>query len=77
MTFTDIVVKLAEYSPWAAVAIFLIMQQRKDYKGVCDRLNEVEDYCKTTLAGLVQRSIEVIDKNNEAIRFCKRNHHEE
>jgi hypothetical protein len=72
MTLAEIFIKFAEYSPWAAVAIYMIWQQRKDYKGVCTRLNEVEDYCKTTLAGLVERTIDVIDKNNDVIRHCKR-----
>jgi len=54
-----------------AIAVFLIYWQAKNYRGVCERLNKVEDYCKTTMAGLVEESIKVIARNNDIATKCQ------
>jgi hypothetical protein len=55
----------------AGLLIYLIWNNRKDYTGVCDRLNAVEDYVKATLVGLVEKTTKTIDKNSAIIQKCK------
>lgn len=74
----DIVVTvLTNYGPFAAISIYFIWQTRKDYAGVCKRLNAVEDWQKTCLCDILlqntralERNNEVIHRNNEAIAKC-------
>jgi hypothetical protein len=56
-----------EYGIYAGVAIYLIYQTRKDYKFVCGRLNEVEDFCRDRLMQTVTHTGEVVERATEAI----------
>lgn len=68
---------LEQHGPWVALAGFLIWSQRKDYRGVCNRLNEVEDYCKDTITKLVEKTTIVIEQNTEIIAKCQRKNHDD
>ena len=72
MTIAQLFEKMFEYGPLAVITLYLIWKQERNYKGVCDRLNHVEDYCKDTLSALVIKSLEVIDRNTDALRHCKK-----
>ena len=62
---------LEQHGPWVALAAYLIWTQRKDYRGVCKRLNKVEDYCKKTLTELLEKTTEALQHNTEIIEKCK------
>lgn len=62
---------LEQHGPWVALACFLIWSQRKDYRGVCNRLNEVEDYCKTTLTDLVKETTAALEMTSELLEKCQ------
>lgn len=62
---------LEQHGPWVGVAVFMIWSQRKDYRGVCQRLNDVEDYCKTTLTKLTEDTTKALQHNSEIIANCQ------
>lgn len=57
----------------AVIAVYMIFQSRKDYKGVCERLNEVEDYVKVKLFNMIKTTTEVIDRNSNILEGCPGN----
>ena len=61
----------------AVIAVYMIFQSRKDYKGVCERLNEVEDYVKVKLFNMIRVTTQVIDRNSNIIENCPYNNHGE
>ena len=68
MTFNDIIMKAFEFGPMAAVAVYLIYRQSVDYKGVCKRLNDVEDWQKGEMSELVKSTVEALNTNSGCIR---------
>jgi hypothetical protein len=69
---------LTQYGPFAAIAFYLIWQTRKDYQGVCRRLNAVEDWQKNFLCDILLQNTRVIEYNNNIITKCqKKNQPEE
>ena len=78
----ELLPKLFEYGPFAALAFALIFymrkDHRKDYEGVTTRLNEVEDYQKTKLTDTLTDNTRVIAENTatmtdvrQVIEKCK------
>lgn len=65
-----VVAALTNYGPFAAISIYFIWQTRKDYAGVCKRLNAVEDWQKTVLCDILTHTSRVIERNNEIISKC-------
>lgn len=64
----DIIIEIIkEYGIYAGVAIYLIYSTRKDYSGACNRLNTVEDFCRTKLMDTVERTNGVIERNTDAL----------
>lgn len=61
---------LKTYGPFAAISIYFIWQTRKDYSGVCKRLNEVEDWQKSVLCDILVKTSRVIERNVEAMTKC-------
>jgi len=62
---------LTQYGPFAAIAIYLIWQTRKDYQGVCRRLNAVEDWQKNFLCDILVQNTKAIECNNNIIAKCQ------
>ena len=68
---TELLPKLFEYGPFAALAFALIFymrkDHRKDYEGVTTRLNEVEDYQKNKLTDTLTENTKVIAENTSTM----------
>ena len=56
---------IKEYGVFAALTVFLVWKQSRDYTGVCRRLNLVEDYVKNTLVDLVKETTKALNRVNE------------
>ena len=59
---------IQQYGIFAGMTIYFIWQTRKDYKGVCERLNSVEDYVKNTLVSLVSETKAVLEDAIDTIK---------
>ena len=60
----DYLTNVVNDGPAWVLAGYMIWHLTKNYKGVCDRLNKVEDYIKEELTT-------VIHKSTEAMTQCK------
>jgi len=67
MSLEELMKEAIGNGPYAVIAIYLIWQGRKDYAGVCSRLNKVEDYCKNTLHKQLERASTAIERCNGLI----------
>ncbi len=72
VTIDQLLQLVVNNGPFAMITVYLIWQGRKDYQGVCQRLNDVEDYCKTTLGEQLERSTKALEKNAEVIQKCQK-----
>ena len=68
----ELIALVQQFGPWVAMVFFLVLNNRKDYTGLCKRLNAVEDAYKADLkkgqqrlATLLTEAISVIRHSNE------------
>lgn len=72
MTIEEMLKEAISSGPFAAIAIYLVVKQSQ-------RIEKLEDYCKTVLVELLSKTTEALGKSAkattegaEAIRHCKR-----
>ena len=78
MTFDQVIVKMFDFGPVAVIALLLIYfgykllktimaAHRKDYEGVCERLNKVEDRQMDSLKKSLDDSTLAIHTNSRVL----------
>ena len=67
----DILIELAKtHGLMAAIGVFLVWAQNKNYTGVCKRLNKVQDYQTETLVHVVNKNTEAFTRFTEQSKKC-------
>ena len=69
----DILIELAKtHGLMAAIGVFLVWSQNKNYTGVCKRLNKVQDYQVDTVVHVVEKNTEAFTRFVEQSKKCKK-----
>ena len=51
-----------EYGIWAALAVYLTCQNRVDYRGVCKRLNNLEDFMRNSFMDIIKENNSLLEQ---------------
>ncbi len=70
----DIIEVIKQYGPWVALTVWMVYQNRRDhrrdYEGVCERLNQVEDWIKNQFLKELAKNTRALNHNAEIMKKC-------